>query len=209
MDKMTPKTSTQQLVDLHRHSSASDGAGGNPADIAAFCRSRGYAAFSLTEHETFNSLDAAKKAARETGIEFVPGIELGVDLSDPAFTYKSADIVGYFYELTPELRQIGLENENRYYKWIQTALERLHEKGIVHVTEEELRETIRTSYGEDDVWKQPYNLGPVRRVLVQKEAFDPKCGKTIREFLFDQCPKSEMEPRVDLISKKRFEVIRD
>ena len=199
--------SPNKIVDLHCHSSASDGARGKPADIAAFCKDRGYAAFALAEHETFHSLEAARKASKEIGIEYVPGIELGVSVSDPVFPHHSADILGYYYELTPELREIGRENETRFYSWIKAAIERLSEKGIVHVTEKELRDQIKTTYGEDDVWKQPYNLGPLYRVLVQKGVLDPNGNIAIRQFLIDHYPQSEIGPRVE--ATRACRVLRD
>ena len=68
-----PKT-----VDLHCHSSASSGAIGTPMKATSFFRDAGFAAFSLTEHDTLSSLDAAREAAEREGVEYLPGIEMSV-----------------------------------------------------------------------------------------------------------------------------------
>lgn len=71
------------LVDLHCHSSASNGATGKPADIARTLKHAGFAAFALTEHDSLASQDAAAAGAEAAGIEFVPGLEVSTRLDDP------------------------------------------------------------------------------------------------------------------------------
>lgn len=66
---------TQRGFDLHTHSVFSDGTT-RPSDIAREASRLGLAGFALTDHDTVDGWDEARLAAREHGIEFVPGIEI-------------------------------------------------------------------------------------------------------------------------------------
>lgn len=68
-------------VDLHTHSTASDGTDA-PADLPRLAKQAGLDAFALTDHDTTAGLAAAAAAAKAAGITFVPGIELSID-ADP------------------------------------------------------------------------------------------------------------------------------
>lgn len=65
-------------VDLHVHSSASDGVD-EPAHVVELAASAGLSAVALVDHDTFAGIPAARAAARELGITFVSGAELSVD----------------------------------------------------------------------------------------------------------------------------------
>jgi predicted metal-dependent phosphoesterase TrpH len=62
-------------VDLHSHSTASDGSRA-PADVIAAARAAGLAAIALTDHDTVAGMPEAQAAAHERGIRLVPGVEL-------------------------------------------------------------------------------------------------------------------------------------
>jgi 3',5'-nucleoside bisphosphate phosphatase len=69
-------------VDLHLHSTASDGTR-RPADVVEEAVSLGLRAFSLTDHDTLDGLPEAERAARHAtrhlpGVRFLPGIELSI-----------------------------------------------------------------------------------------------------------------------------------
>jgi len=86
-------------IDLHVHSSASDGLLSPPALIRA-AGAAGIEVIGLTDHDTVDGLAAAAEAARAAGVLLVPGIELsaywgrvefhilgyGLDPADPALT---------------------------------------------------------------------------------------------------------------------------
>lgn len=67
--------SQHQFVDLHTHSTASDGAR-SPRDVASAARAAGLAAFALTDHDTIAGLADARAAGAEVGIRLVAGVEL-------------------------------------------------------------------------------------------------------------------------------------
>lgn len=62
-------------VDLHTHSTASDGQYA-PAELAALAKKAGVGVLALTDHDTTAGLQEAAKAAQEVGIRFINGIEL-------------------------------------------------------------------------------------------------------------------------------------
>ncbi|MEN8114224.1 MAG: PHP domain-containing protein [Actinomycetota bacterium] len=68
-------------VDLHLHSSASDGTDA-PETVVRKAADLSLTAIALTDHDTLSGVPAAQQAAREHGIELIPGVELSVDHHD-------------------------------------------------------------------------------------------------------------------------------
>lgn len=67
---------TRRLVDLHTHSTASDGTL-SPEAVVDLAEASGLAAVALTDHDTLAGLDdAAERAGRYPQLRFVPGIEV-------------------------------------------------------------------------------------------------------------------------------------
>ncbi len=67
----------QSAVDLHLHSSASDGVLA-PAALVAHAARCGVRLMALTDHDTVAGLDEADAAARQLGVTLVAGVELSV-----------------------------------------------------------------------------------------------------------------------------------
>jgi len=71
----------RRFVDLHTHSSASDGQAA-PAELVQMAEARRLAAVALTDHDTIEGLPAARQAAHACpSLRFVPGIEVSANLS--------------------------------------------------------------------------------------------------------------------------------
>jgi predicted metal-dependent phosphoesterase TrpH len=62
-------------VDLHMHSTASDGSR-TPGDVVAAAKRAGLAAIALTDHDSVAGLAEARRAAAELGVRVVAGVEL-------------------------------------------------------------------------------------------------------------------------------------
>ncbi len=62
-------------VDLHSHTTASDGRA-SPAELIALAKAADLQAVAITDHDTLDGLPAAQRAADENGIQLVHGIEL-------------------------------------------------------------------------------------------------------------------------------------
>ena len=72
-----------KFIDLHTHTSASDGTD-SPAQLVAKAHAAGLAAVAITDHDTLSGLDEAQQAGRELGIEVVRGCEIstGTELGE-------------------------------------------------------------------------------------------------------------------------------
>lgn len=64
-------------IDLHTHSTASDGTL-TPTELVLAAREAGLEAIALTDHDTTGGLAEARDAAEAQGVEFIPGCELSV-----------------------------------------------------------------------------------------------------------------------------------
>lgn len=65
----------KNLVDLHTHSTASDGTD-SPAELMARAHALGLRAIALTDHDTLAGLAEAEEAARGLGLGFIRGCEI-------------------------------------------------------------------------------------------------------------------------------------
>lgn len=78
------------LVDLHLHTSASDGVY-SPADLVRFALKTGLKTIAITDHDTVSGIPAALEAAAGLPIEVIPGIELSSDVAR-----DEVHMLGYF-----------------------------------------------------------------------------------------------------------------
>jgi len=68
-------------VDLHAHSTASDGSV-DPEDLVNLALAKGLEALALTDHDTQEGVPVAAKAAAIGGLNLIPGTELSLDYDD-------------------------------------------------------------------------------------------------------------------------------
>src|SRR5690349_3231446 len=80
------------MVDLHLHTTASDGHL-SPAELVAAAREAGRPAISITDHDTTAGIADARASASEAGIELVPGIEISA-VDDG----RDLHLLGYFVD---------------------------------------------------------------------------------------------------------------
>ena len=66
------------MIDLHTHSTASDGTF-SPAELAAEAHKAGLSLFALTDHDTVAGVAEAQQAGKTLGIRVLPGIEISVE----------------------------------------------------------------------------------------------------------------------------------
>ncbi|MBN1562153.1 PHP domain-containing protein [candidate division KSB1 bacterium] len=92
-------TTTNAYIDLHIHSTCSDGLL-SPAEIVSVAQERGLQAISITDHDTVAAMPIVATSAENTGIEIVPGIEIGV-------AHKGCEVhlLGYFVDVTSKSLQ--------------------------------------------------------------------------------------------------------
>lgn len=100
----------KQLVDLHTHSSASDGQY-PPGELVRLAKARGLEALALTDHDTLSGLDEAVRTGEALGLRVLRGVELS------AKEYRNLHILGYGFTAAPsrlsELCRTMRERRNR------------------------------------------------------------------------------------------------
>jgi len=77
------------FIDLHVHSTASDGSY-RPAEVVRLAKDAGLQAMALTDHDTTDGLAEAVAAGAELGVEVIPGVEISAQ-----FTDDTMHILGY------------------------------------------------------------------------------------------------------------------
>lgn len=107
-------------IDLHTHSTASDGIL-SPSALVQASRDAGLGAIALTDHDTTDGLVEALRAGEEFGIEVVPGIEINTDLPR---NHEEVHILGYFLRwenpaFQGRLRELRAARERRALKRIE------------------------------------------------------------------------------------------
>ena len=112
-------------IDLHTHSSVSDGTD-TPTQLMAKAAAAGLAAIALCDHDTFDGLDEAAQAAAAAGVELIRGIEISAELGG-----QSVHLLGYGCraaddQLLAELARVRAGRTER----IPTMLQRLAEAGM-------------------------------------------------------------------------------
>ncbi|WP_219858445.1 PHP domain-containing protein [Stutzerimonas azotifigens] len=113
------------IVDLHCHSTASDGALA-PAVLVERAHLRGVQLLALTDHDTLDGLDEAERATRERGMQLVNGIELSC-----LWGGATIHVLGYGFsrEAPTLLASIEALRQGRWQR-AQLIAERLAAKGM-------------------------------------------------------------------------------
>lgn len=151
------------MADLHTHSTASDGQY-TPVELVKLARERGLSVLALTDHDTLDGLEEARKEGGACGLRVLRGVELG------AKEYRGLHILGYgFTAEAPELRLLcaGMKagRDERKYRIIDF----LKEKGVM-LSLAEVEEIARGGI----IARPHFAQAMVRRgyVASNREAFD-------------------------------------
>ena len=121
------------MIDLHVHSTASDGSL-TPRELVYYAAEKQLSAIALTDHDTVSGLAEAMAASHHAGIELIPGVEMSC-----VWEGTEIHILGYFADTASAALQDGLAWFRRMRdERNETILDNLAEDGIL-LTEEELR----------------------------------------------------------------------
>ncbi|MBA4368510.1 MAG: PHP domain-containing protein [Desulfobacterium sp.] len=130
-----------QGIDLHIHSTASDGTL-TPREILLLAEQLGIRAISITDHDTIEGTEQAVLYKKPLSLEFITGVEIS---SNPPFSLPSTGslhILGYGIQtnhsgLKAALNRLQTSRKNRN----PEILKRLADMGI-WITPEEIRKTV-------------------------------------------------------------------
>lgn len=110
------------IVDLHMHSTASDGQYA-PAALVEMVQERGIEVMALTDHDTVDGVAEAVRAGEERGLRVLRGVELSAE------DYVNLHILGYGFSLETVAAFLGVLKRGRNRRARKIAAF-LHEKGV-------------------------------------------------------------------------------
>ena len=112
-------------LDLHMHSSASDGSWA-PGQVVEGALRGGLDVMALTDHDTITGVEAAFDAARGHPIEVIPALEVSTTLEE-----RELHILGYFVDPSDAAlrRHDGLAGERRAQR-LEEMVDRLADQGV-------------------------------------------------------------------------------
>ena len=142
----------KELIDLHTHSTASDGSM-SPQELVRHAAESGLSAVALTDHDTVEGVEDALDEGRRIGLEVVAGLEISVDFK------PEMHILAYFFgdaykNINDTLVSMKKRREERNPKIIR----KLNELGL----DISMREVEREARG--NIVGRPH----IARVLVNK-----------------------------------------
>lgn len=157
-----------RFVDLHVHSTASDGTL-SPEELVKAAVKCGLSAFALTDHDTVSGIDRAINAGIAHNIEVIPGIEISTNYKD-----KEIHIVGIYINHHDEnfIKGIGSEIERRNRR-NSILIDKFNEQGF-SITMDELI----SMFPDSVITRAHFAAFMVKKGYVgsNKEAFDRYLG---------------------------------
>ena len=124
---MAPSPRGSNPVDLHTHTTVSDGMLA-PAALVHEAARRGLRVLGITDHDTVGGLDEAEAEAERLGLRLVPGVELG---SDGGGTGREIHVLGYFVARDDPAFLIALDElAARRRERVEKIIQRLAEVGV-------------------------------------------------------------------------------
>ncbi len=117
--------SEKDFVDLHMHSTLSDG-GLDVRSLIQLCGQQGLSAMAITDHDNIDSFEEGQEYARQLGIELIPGVEISSSLGG-----SDIHILGYLFDPTHlRLNQTLVELREKRRERAKKIVDRLVSKGI-------------------------------------------------------------------------------
>ena len=152
-----------KLIDLHTHSTASDGSL-SPAELVRRAKQKGLSAIAITDHDTMDGVAEAMGEGKRIGVEVIAGVEISVDFE------PEMHMLGYFFgsgfgRLEKTLVRLRKDRDERNPKIIN----RLNRLGFDINMDEVEREARGEVAGRAHIAKILYEKGYVSSM---EEAFD-------------------------------------
>jgi ribonuclease III len=162
------------VIDLHIHSTASDGSF-SPLEILALAQAAGVRAISLTDHDSIAGIKEIQDNLSQYPVEFITGVEISCEPPEEFKSIGSVHLLGYGFSvydrrLNQVLKQAVRSREERNPKIIQ----RLNDLGIDISLAEVTERFGADQTGRPHIAKLMTEKGIVKSF---KEAFDTYLGK--------------------------------
>ncbi|WP_415715411.1 PHP domain-containing protein [Maridesulfovibrio sp.] len=182
-------------IDLHTHSTASDGTF-SPAELVRAAKKAGLTAIALTDHDTMEGLPEALETGVKAGVEVIPGCELSVESRVGVL-----HIVGLWVDPYSErLKRVFEQVRNRRVERNEIVVSNLQKLGF-DITMEEVQGQAAGTIGRPHMARVMLQKGYVKSF---DEAFDGYLGKKGKayspkdnisaEYAFDLLHSTEATP---------------
>ena len=114
-----------KTVDLHAHTTASDGSL-TPSQLIGYAKEKGLSAIAVTDHDTVAGLDEAVAEGQRLGIRVIPGVELSTRVDGRDVHLVSLFINWKNEEFLKKLAEMAVCRFERNYKMV----DKLEQAGI-------------------------------------------------------------------------------
>lgn len=181
------------MIDLHVHSTASDGTF-SPSELVYLAKKEGILALAITDHDTIAGLKEGYFTALEEKLPFLCGVEISVKFEGPGHFH----LLGYF--LTPELEEL-----ERILEKLKKARKERNIKMIeklrslkIDITLDELTENAKGEIGRPHIANLLVKKGVVKSF---EEAFEKYLKKGAPAYV----PKALLSPKeaIEVILKAK------
>lgn len=170
-------------IDLHTHSTASDGSL-TPTELIQAAKLAGLETIALTDHDTTGGLKEAAGAAAAMGVEFIPGCELSVVSQS-----GNMHILGYWIPIGPsELSDTLRFLRDRRHERNHLIMAKLRALGMDIVYEDVLAVSGGDAVGRPHIAQVMHAKGFVREI---SDAFKDYLGSEGKAYV----PKEKLNPR--------------
>lgn len=163
------ETGGKMFVDLHVHTTASDGSD-SPKEVVYKAKKLGLKAIAITDHDTIGGIKEALQVSGETGVEVLSGIELSTE-----YQGMEVHVLGYLIDIRDDrlLTYLANSKESRS-KRILKIVKKLQKLNFPISFEDVLAEAGDGSIGRPHVAKVLVRKGIVSSI---GEAFDQYIGQ--------------------------------
>lgn len=157
-----------KLVDLHLHSTCSDGLFA-PRDVVRLAAEAGLAAIALCDHDNVDGIDAALAAGEEYGVEVIPGVELSTVWGE----FADLHLLGYGFDhhhpqLVSSLAEFRAFREGRNEQIVIRINEKLAGEGLEPLAFQRVLARAGGTIGRPHIAQELIALGYVKNT---EEAF--------------------------------------
>jgi 3',5'-nucleoside bisphosphate phosphatase len=186
---MLPLDTHDRTIDLHLHSTCSDGLS-SPAELVAMARDVGLRAISLCDHDSVAGIDEAAAMGQRYGVEVLPGIEL----SSMWHSFQDIHLLGYGFDhhagpLREELTLFRTFRQERNHKILDRINERLRRDRRAPLDFHEIQEKTGDTVGRPHLARALVAKGYARSVEDAFQRYLIPCNIPKRFFPLDQAIK--------------------
>ncbi len=128
-----------KLADLHIHTFFSDSTS-SPEEVVEDAKQKNLNCIAITDHDTTDGIKPTQEAAKKSGLEVLPGIELSSEIHE-----KDIHILGYLMDFEDEkLQSELLKMQDARQRRVETMILKLKTQGINNIEPEEVFSLVRS-----------------------------------------------------------------